>query len=235
MTMDTAYSESEERPDLFGPGRPAPGELLSDKAYRMIEERIVTLALAPGAVLTESALAADLGIGRTPVREALQRLAREGMVQFLPNKGVRVSEIDTKAQLRLLEVRRELERLTATLAAERATPEQRERFRALERSFRLVASHSEDIVFLRLDRAFNQLLPEAAHNPYCATMMSIIEGLARRFYYRYRDSLDLARTAALHADIAGAVASGDLARTAEAVETLVGYNERFAVESLTLP
>jgi len=235
MTMETAYPASERFAEPDAAERPVASELLSDKAYRMIEERIVTLALAPGAVLTESALAGDLGIGRTPVREALQRLAREGMVQFLPNKGVRVSEIDTKAQLRLLEVRREIERLTATLAAERATPDQRERFRALERSFRLVASHSDDIVFLRLDRAFNQLLPQAAHNPYCATMMSIIEGLARRFYFRYRASLDLARTAHLHADIAGAVAAGDPERTARAVETLIGYNERFAVTSLTLP
>jgi DNA-binding GntR family transcriptional regulator len=233
--MDTGLPSAEHRPDGDAPVRIVPGELLSDKAYRMIEERIVTLALAPGTVLTESALAGDLGIGRTPVREALQRLAREGMVQFLPNKGVRVSEIDTKAQLRLLEVRRPLEVLTATLAADRATPDQRERFRALEQSFRLVASHSEDIVFLRLDRAFNQLLPEAAHNPYCATMMSIIEGLARRFFFRYRASLDLARTAELHADIAGAVAAGDGAAARAAVDALVDYNARFAVSSLTLP
>lgn len=233
--MDSDFPSARLEPDEDGQARVVPGELLSDKAYRMIEERIVTLALAPGAVLTESALAADLGIGRTPVREALQRLAREGMVQFLPNKGVRVSEIDTKAQLRLLEVRRQLEGLTATLAAERATPEQRERFQALERSFRLVETHADEIVFLRLDRAFNQLLPEAAHNPYCATMMSIIEGLARRFYFRYRASLDVARTAALHADIAGAIAMGNVARTRAAVDALVDYNERFAIASLALP
>ncbi len=132
-------------------------------------------------------------------------------------------------------MRRRVEGLTAALAAQRATPEQRERFRALDRSFWLVVSHADEIVFLRLDRAFNQLLPEAAHNPYCATMMGIIEGLARRFFYRYRAALDLARTAELHSDIAAAVAFGDPERAEAAVNVLLDYNERFAVESLRLP
>ena len=215
--------------------RPAPGTLLSDRAYRAIEERIVTLALPPGSLVTEAGLAAELGMGRTPVREALQRLAFEGLVQFLPNRGVRVSEIDTKAQLRLLEVRRRLEGLTAALAAERATPEQRERFRALESSLRLVAEHEEEIVFLRLDRALNELMEDAAHNRFCATMMQVIDGLARRFFFRYRAALNLARTAELHADIAGAIAGGDPAQAEAAVCTLLDYNERFAVSTLRLP
>lgn len=217
-----------------GPPSAHAERLLSDKAYRLIEEKIVTLALAPGFVLTEGALAADLGLGRTPLREALQRLAREGLVAFLPNKGVQISRIDTEAQLRLLEVRRRLEGLTAALAAQRATAEQRECFRALDRSFQLVVSHEDEIVFLRLDRAFNQLLAEAAHNPYCETMMAIIEGQARRFFYRNRAALNLARTAELHADIAAAVVAGDPAEAETAVNVLLDYNEGFARERLKL-
>ncbi len=86
---------------------------LTDRAYGELEERIVTLQLEPGAVLSETTLAQQLGFGRTPVREALQRLAREGLVVIFPRRGILVSEIDVKRQLALLEVRRERERRMA--------------------------------------------------------------------------------------------------------------------------
>ena len=101
---------------------------LTDRAYRELEEMIVTLQLKPATVLSEQALAQRLKIGRTPIREALQRLARDGLVVIMPRRGIMVSEINLRLQLRLLEVRRELERLMASLAAERATPEERHEF-----------------------------------------------------------------------------------------------------------
>ena len=100
---------------------------LTDRAYAELEELIVTLQLPPGTALSELVLAKRLDIGRTPIREALQRLSRDGLVNILARRGVLVSEIDLRAQLRLLEVRRELERLMARGAAERATPQRRER------------------------------------------------------------------------------------------------------------
>jgi DNA-binding GntR family transcriptional regulator len=95
---------------------------LAGKAYEVLEELIVTLQLTPGQVLSEAGLAKQLGIGRTPVREALQQLAREGLVSILPRRGVIVSEINVKNQMELLRVRREVERLMARLAAERGRP-----------------------------------------------------------------------------------------------------------------
>ncbi len=67
-------------------------ESLTERAYRELEEQIVTLRLAPGAVVTEASLALRLGIGRTPIREALQRLARERLVVILPRRGVVIAE-----------------------------------------------------------------------------------------------------------------------------------------------
>ena len=83
---------------------------LTDRAYRELEEMIVTLQISPGTVLSEQALSGRLKIGRTPIREALQRLARDGLVVIMPRRGIMVSEINLRLQLRLLEVRRELER-----------------------------------------------------------------------------------------------------------------------------
>ena len=95
---------------------PHDDETLTDRAYRLIEELIVTLALPPETILSEQSLAQRLGIGRTPIREALWRLARERLVTIIPHRGIIVSEINIKLQLRLLELRRVVERLVASRA-----------------------------------------------------------------------------------------------------------------------
>jgi len=99
--------------------------LLTEWAYRRIEELIVTLQLPSGQVLSESELIEELGIGRTRVREALQRLAFEGLVVIMPRRGVLVSEINHTKQLALPELRCEVERLVMRRAAGRTTDEER--------------------------------------------------------------------------------------------------------------
>src|SRR5262249_47938796 len=97
----------------------------AEEGYRGIEEENVTLCLKTGRELSEQFLCVSTKFGRTPIREALQRLSREGLITILPRKGVLVSDINPRNQLLLLEVRRELERLLSRTGAERATPEQR--------------------------------------------------------------------------------------------------------------
>jgi len=204
------------------------GNSLADAAYRRIEELIVTLDLEPGTVLSESALTQRLGIGRTPVREALQRLAREGLVVVLPGRGVMVSEINIARQLNLLELRREVERLIARKAALRATSQERDAFRLLAEGFTEAAAVSDDIAFMRHDKNFNALILVACHNDYAAGAMALVQGLSRRFWYRhYRQSLDLSRCALLHHDVALAIAEGDEAAAAAASDALIDYTEAF--------
>jgi DNA-binding GntR family transcriptional regulator len=83
---------------------------------------IVRLELPPGSAVSEAMLSERLGIGRTPIREALQRLARERLVQILPRRGVIVSDINVKGQLRLIELRREVERLVVRSATASPSP-----------------------------------------------------------------------------------------------------------------
>src|SRR5215467_8390613 len=144
------------------------GNTLTEQAYRLIEEQIVTLRLKPGDVLSEQMLSATFKIGRTPIREALQRLAREGLITILPRKGILVSDINPRNQLLVLEVRRELERLLSRAGAERARPRQRERLLEMARDMDQAAKTNDDMSFMRLDREFNQLMIEAAHNEYAA-------------------------------------------------------------------
>lgn len=189
---------------------------------------MVTLRLAPGAAVSEQELAARLGIGRTPIREALQRLAREGLVAILPRRGILVSGIDVKRQLRLLEVRRELERLIARSAARRATDEERARFKEVARQFEESARVNDDVAFMRTDREFNELCSGASHNEFAAGAMSLMHSLSRRFWYiHYKQSADMPLTAKLHANIARAIARGDEEAAAAASDKLLDAIEKF--------
>lgn len=202
---------------------------LTERAYRALEELIATLQLAPGAVLSEAVLAERLNIGRTPVREALQRLSSEGMVTILPRRGILVSEINVTRQLQLIEVRRELERLLARKAAERASAEERGGFARLAEALEEAATRDDDIGFMRLDKEFNALVVAAARNKFLANAMRQVQGLSRRFWYQhYKESLDLPRCVRLHKEVAEAVAKGDSAGAGTASDRLIDYIEEFA-------
>ena len=206
----------------------APAPSLTDRAYADIEEMIVFLKLAPGSAISEAELSGHLGIGRTPIREALQRLARERLVTILPRRGIIVSPIDVAAQLRLLEVRRELERLIARSAARRATEAERTRFRLLAAGFEKAAKAGDDVAFMRIDRDFNILCSAASHNEFAANAMSLMHALSRRFWYvHFQQAATLPQTAKLHADIARAIAARDESKAAEASDRLLDAIERF--------
>ena len=210
------------------PSNFVPAPSLTDRAYALIEELIITLRLAPGSVISEADLGARLGIGRTPIREALHRLAREKLVTILPRRGIVVSAIDVRQQLLLLELRREIERLIARSAARRASDEERAQFVDLARRFMNASKAYDDVAFMRVDREFNVLCSVASHNEFAENAMSLIHSLSRRFWYaHYRDAGVMPLTATLHAGIARAIASGDQDRSAKASDKLIDALEKF--------
>lgn len=206
---------------------------LTVQAYRALEEDIVTLVLEPGRVLSENALASSLGIGRTPVREALQRLAREGLIVVLPRRGIMVSEIDVRKQLELLRVRREVERLMAQLSAERATEPERQRFIEIASSMSQAGADDDDKGFMRLDLELNQLIAQACRNEFARGAMALMHGLSRRFWYvHYREVLDLPLCADLHAALAQAIGSVNPNGASQASDALMNYIESFTRKSV---
>lgn len=210
-----------------------PAETLTDRAYRELEEAIVTLRIPPGAMVSEAQLSRRLGVGRTPVREALQRLAREWLVVIMPRRGIFVSEIDVARQLRLLDARRVIERLLAQSAASRRTPAQRAQFDQIARGMDRAAGRSDDLSFMRLDREFNLLLLDAAGNEFAAAAMGLMNGLSRRFWYlHYKQVADLPLAARLHATIARAIAAGQDDDAGAASDALVDYIQAFARKTI---
>ena len=203
-------------------------ESLTDKAYSLLEEMIATLQLQPGSVLSELELGERLEIGRTPVREALHRLAREGLVLILPRKGILVTEINPSKQLLALEVRRELERLMARTAASRSTDAERKAFRRIAKGMKQAALKNDDIKFMRHDNELNALIAEASHNEYAARAIQAMQGLSRRFWYvHYKQAGDMPLIARLHADLAEQIAAGDSKGATKASDELMDYVESF--------
>lgn len=186
------------------------------------------LELPPGSAVSEAMLSERLGIGRTPIREALQRLARERLVQILPRRSVIVSDINVKSQLRLLEVRREVERLVARSAARRASDDERARFADLAQGFEQAARSGDDVAFLRIDREFNRLCLQAARNEFATTAMTAMAALSRRFWYlHYKQAADMPVTAKHHANMARAIARADPEGAARATDELLDNIEAF--------
>src|SRR3954468_16294282 len=108
-----------------GPAANGDGGLIADRAYVALRDLIVTLRLAPGAAQREDALMRDLGLGRTPLREAVKRLALEGLVEVRPRSGTFVTAVQAADIVHIAEVRAELEAQAARLAAGRMDDELR--------------------------------------------------------------------------------------------------------------
>jgi DNA-binding GntR family transcriptional regulator len=198
-----------------------------------LEEMIVTLQLQPGSRISENWVSNRLGLGRTPVREAMQRLAREGTLEIVARAGAFVSAIDIADQLKLIEVRREIERLVVGRAARLAPAKAVDQFGALERRFRRGAETNDPDIFIPADREFNELIIETANNKYASIVMATIQAQTRRFWYiNFRQFKDLRVISAAHADIAGAVAAGDEARARQCLDALIDHVEAYTLKTL---
>ena len=180
---------------------------LADQAYRTLEEMLVTLVLSPGALVQERDLALAAGIGRTPVREAVQKLAGHGLLRVLPRKGLQVSPVLRSELGQIIEARRVMERLLVVKAAERADSNQRQ---ALEILAEHIEQSSGDLAtFLRLDRRLDELLESACANSYLVQALAPLHTHCRRLWYLHHEQFDLPHSARLHAGLARSVARGD--------------------------
>lgn len=198
-------------------------EKLADRAYRRLEEMIVTLRLPPGEVLNEAELCDYLQIGRTPVREALQRLATERLVLIRPRRAMIVSPVDPQEHLLVLETRAVLERLIAGLAAQRADMAARRSLEQCAKDFAAAASAGDVDGFMRLDRAFDQILGQACGNPFAWECCTPLQSKSRRFWYYHQGAAELDHAAELHRKIMAGVISGDPDEAQAASDALMAY------------
>lgn len=199
---------------------------LADEAYDRLEEMIVTLELPPGSLVSEAALSAELGIGRTPTREALQRLRAHHLVSVLPKRGIMISAVHVDQHVLALQVRRALEQVIVAGACHRRTEAERERFLELADDMERAAAEGDEKWFLQLDKEFHTLAARSSRNPYAQQAIAPLQSLSRRYWYIHqRNHEDLAHSAALHADVMRAIADGDEERGLKASDELMRYAE----------
>lgn len=196
---------------------------LAGQAYRMLEQQLVTLRLPPGELTGEKDLVELAGIGRTPVREAIQKLSAEGLLQVLPRKGLMVTPLRRSDLTQIIEARRVLERLMVVKAAERATPDQRQALRILAAHIETASDDLEG--FFRLDQRLDELLQGACCNRYLVNALAAMHSQCRRLWYMYRWRLDLPASAMLHAGLARAVADADGAGAIRALDAIIAVLE----------
>lgn len=184
---------------------------LAERAYHEIRALIVSLELPPGAVIDERDLMERLGIGRTPVREALRRLALERLVEVYPRRGMFVTGVDVRQLARLSEVRAVLEPEAARLAAERATAGDRAGLDALLEE--LDARESE---LMALDERIHRAVYRAAHNDLLEATLEQYYALALRIWtLALEHTQDLEEAVEAHRELVEAIRDGDGDRAAQ--------------------
>jgi DNA-binding GntR family transcriptional regulator len=195
----------------------------AEYAYRKLEHMVVTLELAPGTSTTESELRERVGLGRTPVREAIQRLAWEGLLEIHPRAGIKVAPIDRRDWMRIIEVRRNVEVMLARSAAKHVTPKAKPFLeKAVEEMIEASASSNLE-AYLAADKKFDLAMAEAAGNCHLVRAAFPLQTHTRRFWMHFHCSDKLEDALQRHDRIARAVLDGDAGRAVQAARALMSF------------
>ena len=175
---------------------------LTEKAYRVLVQRIVTLDLPPGSILTESSLIQELQIGRTPIREAVQRLIAEGLVTHLHHRGMLVADIGAADVQEIYEFRAQIEGFAARLAATRMTATEIEEIQRIHAEMDRSMTDMDPETFLAQDRRFHELLAHSARNRYVERVLLRIYNLhLRLWYFLFKKQGGLSETVHQHQEV----------------------------------
>jgi DNA-binding GntR family transcriptional regulator len=205
---------------------------LADKVYAQLEEMIVTLEFEPGQMLSESELGEMLQVSRTPIGEALQRLAREGLVNILPRRGIVVTEINIADQLKVLEFRSVVSRFAASSAARRANDGERTQMHAIAKELLDAVKGKDSHALLQADKAFHDHFSICTRNEFASRTLDALDSLSRRFWFVFHQKQDDAESGKLHADLALAIAKGDSKAAELASDRLFDSLEKFVHQTL---
>ncbi len=199
------------------------------RAYRALERMIVILDLAPGSTTTEGALIERLQLGRTPVREAIQRLAWEGLLEVRPRAGIAITPLRPGDWLRVVEARQGVEIAMARAAAKHATQEAAGQFAQAASAMQRAVVSGNVIAFMEADKGLDEAMALAADNPFAARLAAPLQTHSRRFWFRYKAETGLAVAAEHHVAIIRAVLGGDAdaaaAQAARLMALLISHAE----------
>ena len=183
---------------------------LREIVYEQLKMQILTGTIVPGTRMMEVELADEMGVSRTPVREAIRKLEKEGLVTIEPRRGAYASSISVKDMVDTLEVREDLEGLAAAMAAERMTEEQTEELRRINQGYTEAIKNSDTEKIISFDEKFHRHIVACSGNKTLIQISETVQELALRFRYLYYD--DFSRYANMpveHKQIIEAILSGN--------------------------
>lgn len=203
---------------------------LREIVYEELKRQILIGEIAPGTRMMEVELADDMGVSRTPVREAIRKLEKEGLVTIEPRRGAYASDISIKDIVDVLEVRQDLEGMAAAMAAQKATDEQKEQLSKVTEQYRDAVESGNVEEMIKFDEAFHKIIVGCSDNKTLVQLVSQVQELALRFRYIYYD--DFARFGSQpmeHKEITDAIISGDADKARKAAGEHIRHLKTFVL------
>ena len=183
---------------------------LREIVYEQLKRQILTGRITPGTRMMEVELADEMGVSRTPVREAIRKLEKEGLVTIEPRRGANASDISVKDMVDTLEVREDLEGLAAALAAERMTEEQIDELVKITEGYSEAILNSDTEKIIHYDEKFHKHIVSCSGNKTLIQLSEIVQELALRFRYIYYDDFSRYENMPVeHRQIIAAITGGD--------------------------
>lgn len=202
--------------DLASNSAVASTESNAGRAYETIRERLVMLDIRPGEPINDDRLAADLGLGRTPVREALKHLEQERLVIAYPRRGTFATAVDMTDLADISEIRKRLEPTAAARAARTASTQARARLGALAEEIAAIGDGDDPREVLRRDVHVHREIYRASGNPHLEQILVSLDGHATRIWCLFLDRLpDVASHVREHVGLLEAIIAGDEAAAAD--------------------
>ena len=208
-------------------GRGSQRGLLADRAYRALRDRLVTLRIPPGSPIDEDAIGRELKMGRTPVREAIKRLALENLITVFPRRGTFASEINITDLAHISDVRAQLEGHAAYRAAERITDTQRTELAGLLAEVDIRRGNDDLEALMELDATVHRFIYRCAGNPFLEETLGRYLNLSLRIWYLVIDRLPhLFARVHEHEEVLHAIESGQAERAREILTAHIATFER---------
>jgi DNA-binding GntR family transcriptional regulator len=204
---------------------------LREIVYEELKRRILVGEIAPGTRMMEVELADIMGVSRTPIREAIRKLEKEGLVSIEPRRGAYASEISIKDMLDVLEVRQDLEGMAAAMAAEKVTEEEKIAFIKANDDYKEAVRNGNTEDMIRCDEYFHQLIVNYSGNKTLNQLLSQVQELALRFRYIYYDNFSSYKNMPMeHEEIEEAILSGDTQRARIVAEDHILRLKQFVMD-----
>ena len=204
---------------------------LREIVYEELKRQILMGEIPPGTRMMEVELAEKMGVSRTPVREAIRKLEKEGLVAIEPRRGAYASDISIKDMLDVLEVRQDLEGMAAAMAARKVTEDEKKAFIKANTAYMEAVKSGDTEEIIRCDEVFHKLIGDFSGNKTLNQLLSQVQELALRFRYLYYDDFSRYEKMPMeHEEIEEAILSGDSRKARIVAEEHIDNLKKFVTE-----